>query len=116
MIDSSRSLGIVITVSTHSRNASSPRLGLQRALLALEAERLGDDGNRERAELAREARDDRRGSRAGAAAEAGGHEDHVGARQRLNERVGVLERRLTPDVRVGPRAEPLGELVRRSGP
>ena len=68
-----------------------PALGLDLALLPLELERLGDDGHRQRAELAREARDDRRRARAGAAAEAGGHEDHVGAVQSLHDPVGVLE-------------------------
>jgi hypothetical protein len=47
----------------------------------------------------------------GAAAQAGGDEDHVGARQRLNDVVGVFERRLAPDVGVGSGAKPLRELV-----
>ena len=70
MIVSSRSLGIVMIVSTHSRSASRPALGLQLPLLALELERLGHDGDGQRAELAREAGDDRRGAGARAAAEA----------------------------------------------
>jgi hypothetical protein len=68
MIVSSRSLGIVMTVSTHSRSAASPRSACA-PLLAFELERLGDHGDRERAQLAREAGDDRRRAGAGAAAE-----------------------------------------------
>ena len=44
-------------------------LGLELPLLALELERLGDDGDRQRAELGRQAGDDRRRAGAGAAAE-----------------------------------------------
>ena len=69
-------------------------LGLQLPLLAFELERLGDDGDGQRAELAGEAGDHRRRAGAGAAAEAGGDEDHVGAVERLDDLVGVLERRL----------------------
>ena len=47
--------------------------------LALELEWLGDDADRQDAELARDARDDRRCAGAGAAAHAGGNEHHVGA-------------------------------------
>ena len=86
-------------------------VGLSGAALAFELERLGDDGDRERAELRGEAGDDRRRAGAGAAAEAGGDEHHVGARQRLDQHVGVLERRLAPDVRIGAGAEALGQLA-----
>ena len=54
---------------------------LARALLAFEAERLGDDADGERAAVARDLRDDRRRAGAGAAAHAGGDEHHVGARR-----------------------------------
>ena len=70
-------------------------LGLHLPLLAFELERLGDDRDRQRAELAREAGDDRRRAGAGAAAEPGRDEDHVGAVERLDDLVGVLERRLS---------------------
>ena len=86
-------------------------LGMLRALLALEPERLGDHADRERAELAAEAGDDRRRAGAGAAAKPGRDEDHVGARERLDDHVGVLERRLPPDVRIRARAEPLRQLL-----
>ena len=85
-------------------------LGLQLALAPLEAERLGDDGDGQRAELAGQAGDDRRGAGAGAAAEAGGHEDHVRAVERFDQLVGVLEGRLPADVRIGAGAEALGQL------
>ena len=78
---------------------------------ALELERLGDDGDGQGAELRRQAGDDRRRAGAGAAAEAGGDEHHVGAVERLNQLVGVLERRLAAHVRVGASAEALGELA-----
>ena len=110
MIESSRSLGIVMTVSTHSRSASSPASACTCRRRALELERLGDDGDRQRAELRREAGDDGRRARAGAAAEPCGDEHHVGAVERLNQLVGVLERRLAAHVRVRARAEALGEL------
>ena len=87
-----------------------PALGLGQPLLAFELERLGDDRHRQRAELAGEARDDGRGAGAGAAAEPGRDEHHVGAGQRLNQAVGVFERGLAADVRIGAGAEAFGEL------
>ena len=81
---SRRSLGITISVSTSSRSASMPFSACAPAARALEAERLGDDADRQGAELAGDPRDDGRGARAGAAAGAGGDEHHVGAlEQRL---------------------------------
>ena len=75
------------------------------ALAALEDERLRDDADRERAELAGELGDDRRGAGAGAAALAGGDEDHVGALQRLLQLVAALLRGGLADGRVGAGAE-----------
>ena len=57
-------------MSTALGQLAQAELGLQRALAALELERLGDDRDGERAELIGEARDDGRGAGAGAAAEA----------------------------------------------
>jgi hypothetical protein len=88
-----------------------PRLRLNRALLALELERLGHDRNRQCPELAGQAGDHRSRPRSGAAAETGGDEDHVGTGERLDNRVGVLERRLPADVRIGAGAETLRQLV-----
>ena len=111
MIVSSRSLGIVMIVSTQSRSASRPRSACSCRFLPFELERLGDDGDRQRAELAREARNHGRRPGPRAAAESGRHENHVGAVERLHDRFGVLERGLTADVRIGAGAEPLGQLV-----
>ena len=85
-------------------------LGLGQALPAFELERLGDHGDRQRAELAGQAGDDRGGAGSGAAAEAGGYEHHVRTVERLDQLLGVLERRLAPDVGVGAGAESLGQL------
>ena len=60
-----------------------PDLRLLGAAPPLEAERPGDDADGQRLELAPELGDDRRGARAGAAALAGGDEDHVRALERL---------------------------------
>ena len=86
------------------------RLALHLPAAPLELERLGHDGDRQRAKLGGEAGDDRRSARAGAAAQARRHEHHVGAIQRLNQLVGVLERRLAADVGIGAGAEPLRQL------
>ena len=51
-----------------------------------------------------------RGAGAGAAAEAGGDEDHVGAFQRLDDLVGVFQRGLAADLGIGAGAEAVGEL------
>ena len=98
---------MVITVSTQSRRSSQAALGLLHAPLALELERLGHHGDRQRAEFGGEARDDRRRAGAGAAAEARGDEHHVGAVERLDQLLGVLERGFAAD-RSDPR--------RRRGP
>ena len=82
-----------------------PLLGLLRALAALERERPGDDADGERAELAAELGEDRRGAGAGAAALARGDEDHVGALQRLLQLVPALLRRGVPDGGIGAGAE-----------
>ena len=65
-------------------------LGLVRAPPALEGERPGDDADRERAEALGRLGDDRGGAGAGAAALAGGDEDHVGALQHLLDLLEVL--------------------------
>ena len=51
-----------------------------------------------------------RGASACPAAKARRHEDHVGAGELLDDRVGVLERRLPADVGIGPGAKPLRQL------
>ena len=59
-------------------------------------------------DLPRELGDDRRAAGAGAAALAGGDEDHVGALQRLLQLVAALLRGGEPDGRIGARAEAPG--------
>ena len=78
--------------------------------LPFEGERLRDDGDRERAELRGQRGDDRRGAGAGAAAHAGGDEDHVGAAEGLEDAIGVFQRRLLADFGIGAGAQALGQL------
>ncbi len=103
-IASSFSFGITISVSTYSRRRWMPSCGLARALRALEAERPRDDADGQRADLVLgDLGDHRRGAGAGAAALAGGDEDHVGALERLLDLVARLGRRALADVRVRAR-------------
>ena len=88
-----------------------PLLGLAAAAAALEAERLGDDADRQRADLAGEAGDDRGGAGAGAAAGTGGDEDHVGALQQALDLVLLLEGGAVADLGVGAGAEAARLLV-----
>ena len=68
-----------------------PSVGLAAALGALELERARDDADGERADLVLgDLGDDGRGTGAGAAALAGGDEDHVRALQRLLDLVAAL--------------------------
>ena len=85
--------------------------GLARALLAFEAERLGHDADGQRAAVAGDLRDHRRSAGAGAAAHAGRHEHHVGARDEVGDALHALLGRAAPDLRVRARAEPLGQRV-----
>ena len=71
-----------------------PGLGLVAPARALELERPGDDPDRQRAELAGDLGDDRRGAGAGPAARAGGDEDHVRAAQHRLDAVVLLARGL----------------------
>ena len=86
-------------------------LGLLHAPLAFEDEGFGHHAHRERPDLARHAGDDRRAARAGAAAHAGGDEDHVGAREELAETLLVFHRGATAHFRIGAGPEPLGQGV-----
>ena len=98
-------------MSHASRSAIHARVGGGLAAGALEAERSGHDPDRERAELARDPRDDRCRTGAGAAALACGDEHQVGASERALDLVVGLLGRLAPDVGIRARAEPLGELA-----
>ena len=78
----------------HLAQAVDALLRLARALRALEVERPGDDADGQRADLVLgDLGDHRRGARAGAAALAGGDEDHVGALERLLDVVARLRPR-----------------------
>ncbi len=86
-------------------------LGLIHAHLALEEEGLGHDPHRQGALFAGQAGHDRRGACAGAAAHAGGHEDHVAIGDLFADGVLVLEDRLAPDAGVAPGTESPGDLL-----
>ena len=111
LISSRRSFGTTMRVSTSFLRLATPMLGLRRAALALEAERLRDDTDGERADRLGDARDDRGATGAGAAALARGDEDHVGAGQRLFDLFGVVLGGATADLGVGAGAEAAGELA-----
>src|SRR3989304_3808323 len=82
-------------------------LGLHLALLALELERLGDHGDRQRAELARQAGNHGRRAGSGPSPEAGGHEDHVCPVERLTDLLVNVPPRVASDGGIRARAEPL---------
>ena len=111
LIDSSRSLGMTMRVSTSARSSSMPVSAWVCRRRALEGERSGDDADGQCAQLAGDARHDRRAAGAGAAALAGGDEDHVGPLEDLLDLLRVVLGGLAADLRVGPGAEPAGELT-----
>src|SRR5918997_425830 len=107
---------IPVAPSTDSSSSGEEMAALAasaaRELGALEAERARHDADGQGADLVLgDLGDDRRGARAGAAALAGGDEDHVGALERLLDVVTRLGRGALADLRVGARAQPLGQLV-----
>ena len=93
------------------RRVSTPSVGLLRPPAALELERGRHDPDGQRAELARDPRDDGSSARAGSASLAGGDEDHVRAAERALERVVARLGGLAADLGIGTGAEPLGELA-----
>jgi hypothetical protein len=97
-----------VHVAAHLGDA---HVGLLHPLPSLEQERLGDDADRERANVAGELRDDGGGSCAGAAAHAAGDEDEVGAVQRLAHFVTILLDGLAPDLGARARAQSPGQLL-----
>ena len=75
--------------------------------LAFETERLGHHGNGQDAHFARHFGDDRRCAGTGAAAHAGGDEDHVRTRQRLGDLFALFHRGIAPDFRLGTGPQPI---------
>ena len=100
---------MTISVSTRLLQLVDAGFGDAHAAHALELEGLGDDADGEDAELARRAGDDRRRARAGAAAHAGGDEDHVRAREMIADLVDHLLGRGAADLGLRAGAEPLGD-------
>ena len=89
-----------------------PVESLLHALGALELERLGDDADRERADLLLgDLGDDGGRTGSGAASLAGGDEDHVGALQRLLDVVAALGRGSGTDLGLTAGAEAAGQLL-----
>ena len=85
-------------------------LSLQLPFFSLELERLGDHGDGQCSELGRQTGDDRRCAGASPAAKPGGDEDHVGAVERLQNLLGVFERRGSADGGIGAGAQTFGQL------
>ncbi|BCJ34962.1 hypothetical protein Athai_24650 [Actinocatenispora thailandica] len=85
-------------------------LGLHLAPLALERERSGDHANGQRAQLAGDVRDHRRGPGARTAALTTGHEHHVGALEDLFDLVPVVFGGLAAHVGVGTGAQATGQF------
>ena len=85
--------------------------GGHRATAPLEAERAGDDPDRQRADTASDLGHDGCRARAGATTLAGGDEDHVGALEGLLELVPVLLGGVHADVGVAPGAQAAGQLA-----
>src|SRR5690606_28099207 len=88
-----------------------PLLGLDLPPLALEGERPGDHADGQRPEAAGDVGDHRRPAGAGAATLPAGDEHHVGALEDLLDLVAVVLGGAPPDLRVGPGAEPPGQLA-----
>ena len=109
---SSFSFGTMISVSTSLRSFSMPSRACCMRRRALELERLGDDADGERADLLLgDLSDHRRGAGSGAAALAGGDEDHVGALERLLDVVAALGRGAGADLGLAAGAEAAGQLL-----
>lgn len=100
-----------MSVSTASRRAWTPASACAARRLPSKLKRTGDDADGQRTHRLRDARHDRCCTGAGATALAGGHEDHVGAGQRLLDLLRVILGRTSADLGVGAGAEPARELA-----
>ena len=98
-------------MSTSAASRSRPEIGSRLAPRSLEPERHRDDGDRERAELARKPRDDGCCTAAGAATLADGDEDHVRAAQRLAQAIAAGLGDALAELVVASGAEPAGLLA-----
>ena len=85
-------------------------LRLLHAAFAFEGEGLCHNRDRECAQLACQRGDDRSGAGSGAAAQAGGDENHVRAFEGFDDLVGVFERGFAADFGAGAGAQSIGEL------
>ncbi len=85
-------------------------LGLLHAAFAFERERLGHDGNRQRAHFAGQRSNDGSRTGAGAAAETRGDEDHVGAFESFDDLVGIFERGFAADFGIRARAQTIRQF------
>ena len=110
-IDSRRSLGMTMRVSTSARRPVDAGVGLAAAATALEAERAGHHADGQGAQRAGDLGHDGCAAGAGAAALAGRDEDHVGALEDLLDLLGVVLGGLAADLGVGAGAEAAGELA-----
>ena len=110
-IVSSRLFGTTISVSTSSRQRLDADVAASARRVPSKPNGFVTIADRQRADLARDARDDRRRAGAGAAARAGGDEDHVAALQQRLDLVVLLHRRCAAEVRVGARAEPARDAL-----
>ena len=90
-------------------------VGLARRLVPSNLNGVVTMPDRQRAELARDPRDDRRGAGAGASALARGDEDHVRAAKRALDLVVRLLRRAAAEVGIGAGAEALASARGRCG-
>ena len=105
---SKRWFGMTIKVSTLCFSSSMPSSAWRMALFAFEDEWLGHHADRQRADFSGDPRHHRRTARTGAAAHAGGDEDHVGALEVLPDLLLILQCRAPADLRIGARAQSLG--------
>jgi hypothetical protein len=95
----------------HSVQLIEALLCVPHAHPALEEEGLGDDAHGEGSRLPGHLGQHRRRARAGAAAEPGRHEHHVGALEQLVNPLAHLERRAAPLVGIGAAAEAARDLA-----
>ena len=86
------------------------RFRLRHAAAAFKTEGLRHDADGQDARLARDLGNNGRAARAGAAAHAGGDEDHIGVLERLGDLVAALLGALAADLRVGARALTVRQL------